>query len=360
MVDVVTTDDDGTGQRMTGVAHGVPQQSDGFRVHYFSKQTEFYKVSLPLLRWLWVHVREYDLVHIHAIFSFSTTAAGWVSFLRGVPFIVRPLGVLNAWGMENRRRWIKAWSFQLLDKPLLDRAAAIHYTSHQERDEALPLNVQAKPVVIPLGIDLSPYLNLPSPDIFIGHFPETAGKPLVLFLSRLDPKKNIEFLLEAFQSVAPPTHLVIAGDGPPAYITQLKEIAQGFGLSQRVTWTGRVEGLIKLSALAATDLYVLPSHSENFGIALLEAMAAGLACVSSSGVALASEAAKEGAVILMPNSAGELAVTLKRLLSNPLERAVLGHTAITLTQKKYSIAAMTESLQNLYRSILNMEIPPST
>ena len=74
-VDVACTDDDGTGLRLSEVSHGVPvTHADGFRVFYFPKQTEFYKVSLPLLRWLCRHAREYDVIHVHTVFSFSTVA----------------------------------------------------------------------------------------------------------------------------------------------------------------------------------------------------------------------------------------------------------------------------------------------
>lgn len=356
VVDVATTDDDGAGRRLEVVLHGLPVQMEGFRIYYFPKQTEFYKVSIPLLRWLWMHVKEYDVVHIHAVFSFSTTAAGWVAYRHGVPFIVRPLGVLNGWGMKNRRRWIKAWSFRLLDKPLLDRAAAIHYTSDQEREEAQHLDIRARPVVIPLGIDLGAYHELPGPDLFTRHFPETAGRPLILFLSRLDPKKNVELLLEAFQSVSAQAHLVVAGTGEPGYVAQLKKKSRELGLFDRMTWAGHVEGKVKLSALAAASVYVLPSHSENFGIALLEAMAAGLACVSTAGVALAAEAAKEGAVILMPQTPGQLSAILERLLSNTLERQTLGHAAATLARQKYSLEAMSEALHGLYHRIIKTRI----
>ena len=130
-VDVVTTDDDGPGKCLAGVALGQAVIREGFRVFYFPKQTEFYKVSLPLRRWLRAHVREYDVVHVHTVFSFATLAAGRAAARARVPFIVRPLGVLNRWGMVNRRRWLKSLSFRMLDKPVLDKAAALHFTSKQ-------------------------------------------------------------------------------------------------------------------------------------------------------------------------------------------------------------------------------------
>ncbi len=364
-VDVATTDDDGPGRRLKEVRHGVPVELEGFRVFYFPKQTEFYKVSIPLWIWLCRNVTKYDVVHVHAVFSFSTLAAGWACRLRRVPYIVRPLGVLNAWGMNNRRRWIKTLSFRLLDKPVLDHASAIHYTSRQEAEEAARLGIRARPVVIPLGIDLKPFLSLPSPELFTTRFPETAGRPIILFLSRLDPKKNVVLLLEAMARFRPaqsnpirpnPTEsdplLVIAGGGAPAYVADLKARAHALGLEKQVVWAGHLEGDMKLSALAAATLYVLPSHSENFGIALLEAMAAGRACVSTAGVALAVEAANEVAVLLSEGDPQKLAAMLKRLLCNPSERRALELAAAQLSRRKYSTEVMAESLENLYVGII--------
>jgi glycosyltransferase involved in cell wall biosynthesis len=367
-VDVATTDDDGPGRRLKDMPQGVPVEQEGFRVLYFPKQTEFYKVSIPLLNWLCRNVTKYDVVHVHAVFSFSTLAAGWACWLRRVPYIVRPLGVLNAWGMNNRRRWIKTLSFRLLDKQLLDHASAIHYTSAQEADEAARLGLRARPVVIPLGMDLGPFSSLPSPELFTARFPETAGRPIILFLSRLDPKKNVELLLEAMARLGSeesnlirpnPTEsaplLVIAGSGAPVYVAELKARALALGLEKEVIWVGHLDGDMKLAALAAATVYVLPSHSENFGVALLEALAAGSPCVSTPGVALAVEAANEEAVLLSEADPQKLAEMLKRLLSNPSERHALGVAAAQMAQTKYSSAAASESLDSLYASIIQIK-----
>jgi glycosyltransferase involved in cell wall biosynthesis len=236
-----------------------------------AKQTEFYKVSLPLRRWLREHVADYDVVHVHAVFSFASSAACAAARAAGVPFIVRPLGVLNSWGMQNRRRWVKSLSFRWLDKPLLDAAAAIHFTSQAEADEAAELSIRARPAVIPAA---------------------SSGRNF-LFLSRIDPKKGLELLLDAFATSRAGRQgwqLVVAGAGDKPYEDALKERARASGISDRVLWTGFLEGDQRLAALAACQVFVLPSSSENFGVALLEAMAVGLPCISTEGVALAREA----------------------------------------------------------------------
>lgn len=352
-VDVATTTDDGPG-RCLDAACGSFAQRGGFRVILFPKQTEFYKVSLPLLAWLLRHVADYDVVHVHAVFSFSTWAAGTACHLRGVPYVVRPLGVLNSWGMENRRRWLKAWSFRLADKPVLDRAAAMHYTSGLEAEDAERLGIRSRSVVIPLGMDLPPQDAPADAAALARRFPEAASRPLVLFLSRLDPKKNVEVLLQAMArlSALPSAPLlVIAGDGDPAYVAGLKRLASGLGLEGNVLWTGHLGGEDKRAALAAASLFVLPSRSENFGVALLEAMAAGLACISTPGVALALDAAKLGAVRLCEPEAGVLAEAIQTLLGFDGERERLGACAAETARRNYSMDGMARSLKALYQSI---------
>jgi glycosyltransferase involved in cell wall biosynthesis len=354
-VDVACTDDDGPGLR---IAPGQPaspiQHKKGFRVFYFPKQTEFYKTSLPLLRWLLIHARDYDVIHLHAVFSFSTLAGALAAHLSRVPYLVRPLGVLNTWGMKHRRRWIKALSFRWLDRPLLNRAAALHYTSEQEAHEAAPLGLKPKAVILPLGLDLSSLQALPSADSLNDWLPSTKDHQVLLFLSRLDEKKGLDRLLSAFASIhrtRPQTVLLIAGTGAPTLEASLQQQAQQLGIASAVHWLGHVSGEHKRQLLGGADLFVLPSRSENFGIALLEAMAAGLPCVTTHGVALANEPNCRDAVIRVPVDAStEFAAECLALLDDPprlMSLAAKGRAA----SADYKLEVMTAQLHRLYASI---------
>ncbi|HEY1048937.1 MAG TPA: glycosyltransferase [Prosthecobacter sp.] len=352
-VSVVTTDDDGPGRRLSGIplVEEVTQEG-GWSVRYFPKQTEFYKVSLPLRRWLRKHVHEYDVVHVHAVFSFASLAAGRAAAARGVPFIVRPLGVLNRWGMANRRRLVKSMSFGLLELPMLRRAAAMHYTSQMELQEAARFHLRNRQVILPIGIDLAPFASLPPATIFTDQFPASAGRRNVLFLSRIDVKKGVDLLLPAFARVHPAhpeTHLIVCGGGAPDLVTKLQAQAQSLGLAGHITWAGEVTGQTRLAAFAAAELFVLPSHSENFGIALLEAMAAGLACVSSDQVALAVDAAP--AVRVVPLDVEVIAKAMDSLLSGTAERQALAASGRELAFKHYSLEAMGAGLNQLYQEV---------
>lgn len=353
-VDVVTTDDDGPGRRLVENLPGAVVDQGGWTVRYFPKQTEFYKASLPLHRWLREHVKDYDVVHVHAVFSFASLAAGRAAARCGVPYVVRPLGVLNRWGMANRRRLIKGMSFRLFDLPMLRRAAAMHYTSQMELQEAARFQLPNQQVVIPIGMDLSPFMQLPPRTVFGQKHREALDTLNILFLSRVDVKKGIDLLLEAFALIRPKhpqARLIICGGGAQGYVASLQQQACSLGLADHITWVGEVAGEMRLAAFAVADLYVLPSHSENFGIALLEAMAAGLPCVSSDQVALAVEAAP--AVKVVPLQASMLADAMEALLSSVQEREKLGRAARELAFQNYSLEAMGKGLHALYQGILS-------
>ncbi len=355
-VHVVTTDDDGPGRRMVGIPleHEMPQNG-GWTVRYFPKQAEFYKVSLPLRRWLRTHVADYDIVHVHALFSFASLVGARAASRNRVPYIIRPLGVLNRWGMENRRRWIKALSLRMFELPLMRRAKAMHYTSRMEMLDSARFHLSNQQVVIPIGIDLSAFDKLPDRRIFFDKHPEAASTRNILFLSRIDEKKGLDLLINAFSSIAPEhpqVRLIICGDGDPALVTSLKQQAASLGISNSITWTGFIQGETRLAAYAAAEIFVLPSHSENFGIALLEAMAAGLPCISTDQVALAVDAVQEQAVLLSARDPMAIKEAIHSLLMSATQRQGLSVAARRLAHRDYSLSAMGTGLNLLYSDIV--------
>jgi glycosyltransferase involved in cell wall biosynthesis len=351
-VTVVTTDDDGPSCRMS-VPLERPLCINGVTRLYFKKQTEFYNVSMPLWSWLGRHVTDYDLVHIHAVFSFVSVSAAWWSRRRDVPYIVCPHGVMNRHGMTQRRPLLKLLSFRLIEKPLL-RNGAIHFTSNRERAETEPITTRRGSHVVPLGIDLAPFLNLPSSERFLARWPAAAGREIVLFLSRINPVKGLDQLLEAFghlHRTRPAALLIIAGNGDPNYAKTLEAQATSLGVANAVLWVGFLDGVDKLSAFAAAHAFVLPSRSESFGLALIEAMAAGVPCVTTHGVAVSEDISAHEAGLVVTGEARPLAEALDRLLRD----AMLGHrlaaNARALAVKRFSLEAMGTRLQKFYEEL---------
>ena len=188
----------------------------------FRRSSEFYKIAPGIVPWLWRNSRSFDLIHIHALFSFTSVTAALIGRLKGVPYIVRPLGALTNYGIRERRPLLKQFSVKFIETPILREAAAVHFTTALERNEAGSLGIQFRDVVIPLGVDDE--TKCPK-EIGLREYSSLSGRHRILFLSRLDPKKNVEALIEAFagseglRSVCRASHSWIGG-GLLRYTTQ--------------------------------------------------------------------------------------------------------------------------------------------
>jgi glycosyltransferase involved in cell wall biosynthesis len=350
-VETATTDDDGPGRR-NGKACGCPLAENGVQHWYFAKRMDFYKPSPAFARWMRREVKRYDLVHIHALFSFTSSVSARAAYRSGIPYIIRPLGTLNDYGMNRRRPWLKGLSMRLLEAPALRRAAAVHFTSDAEASEARALGISFREVIIPLAVESMALESTVEGSPFAG----LRGAPCVLFLSRLDPKKNIEGLLDAIallKADLPGLRLLVAGDGLPEYVGRLKARAVELQVSHHVVWAGHIEGHAKSAAFAAADVFVLPSYSENFGIAAAEALAAGLPCVLGAGVAIAKEVVDAQAGLAVSTDAGNIADALRRIMADQHELARMAANARRLAAERYSMQAMGTRLKQLYTDILN-------
>jgi glycosyltransferase involved in cell wall biosynthesis len=349
-VHVATTDDNGP--LSLDVPHGIPVSQDGGTYWYFPRQFRFYTFSWPLARWLARHVSDYDVVHIHALFSFATLPAAFWARWRRVPYIVRPLGTLSEWGMKNRRPWLKNLSFRLLESRVLHNAAVVHYTSDQERVEAEKLNITTTAAIIANGLPDASAKG--AAGRFRARFPEVKDRRIVLFLSRLDTKKGLDLLLRAWTTVrveAPHACLVVAGTGPTEFVDGLKADAAALGIESDIIWAGFLEGEAKQAALADADVFVLPSYSENFGIAAAEAMAAGLPVVVSDQVGIQGDIKRARAGVIVSCNSTELASALVRLVNDAIVRRSMGQDGRSFALMSYSSDAVTKKLIRLYNQI---------
>jgi glycosyltransferase involved in cell wall biosynthesis len=329
-VHVATTDDNGPGRIEKSTLMGERQ------VKYFTfrRQTRFYTFSLPLTTWLWKHAQDYDVIHIHALFSYPSIAAAVCAKRAGVPYLVRPLGTLNKWGMYHRRPWLKRLSFWLVESNVLRWAAGVQYTSTQEELEARRLGVEHVSYVIPNPVEL-PGEPAP-PGVFRSEHQCLIGKTVVIFLSRLDAKKGLDLLLPAFARIRvrhPEAILVVAGDGNPTFVHGLKEQSRQLGLDKGIMWVGFLAGETKRSALADADVFVLPSYSENFGVAVVEAMGAGLPVVVSDQVGVQRQVIEAKAGIVVECSTEQLELALCTLIGDATARARMGKNARRLAQQ---------------------------
>lgn len=323
--------------------HGFSQKELKFEDEYKGVPARFFpvqfgdsfKYSRPLAAWLAANVREFDLVHIHAVFNHASVAAAAACRDKGVPYIVRPLGTLDPWGMKQKplRKRI-FWT--LMCKPMLQQSAAVHYTAAAEKEATEKYHGLNQGRVIALGVDVNRSRRIDP----VGH-PQDR---YVLSLSRLHPKKGLDVLIDAFMACKQDSwRLVIAGDGPQDYVSLLKQKARG---SERIVFTGWVEGERKEELLRGASLFALPSYQENFGLSALEAMAHGVPVLVTPEVnlALEIEAAKAGWVFKRET----LREGLDGLLKDEADRNARGRAAYEFA-KRYSWEKTATDLINLYK-----------
>jgi glycosyltransferase involved in cell wall biosynthesis len=304
--------------------------------------------SPALSVWLARHLKHYDLLHIHALFSYPSTSAMAQARWAGVPYILRSIGQLSPWSLAQSRGR-KRLMLRLIERRNLQRAALLHFTTGAERDEAAALGLVPPSLVLPLGVR-GPDLPAPPAD----HRSPSAAVHF-LFLSRLHPKKQLENLLDALALLLrrrpeASWELTIAGDGEPRYVAALQERARGLGLGGRCRWLGFVAGEAKWRALEAADWYVLPSAAENFGIAAVEALAAGTPVILSPEVAVAADVARAGAGLVSGSDPEALALTLATALERPsLSRRA---AALNLAATDFSWSTIALQLRDAYRQVL--------
>ena len=329
----------------------VPAAVSGARRIHAHKWFDTYKVAPGLVPRLMQEVERHDVVHIHFLFSFASTAAAWAARRQRVPYIVRPLGTLCGYGLHMRRRRLKRLSMALIEEPILRRAAAVHFTSQAEQDEVEALGLPMRGIVIPLGVD-----GEDGPPCAPMGYTALAGRRVILFMSRLDPKKNAEALIDAVAAspiLRSSCALLMAGTGAPRYAASLKARVAAAGLSDRTVWLGHVEGAEKRAALAVADVFVLPSFSENFGIAAVEALLAGVPCVLGKGVAVAREVEEAGAGLAVAPEPTAVARALEHVLGDEGLRTGMRARASAFANRQYSVQTMAQRLLALYEKILN-------
>jgi glycosyltransferase involved in cell wall biosynthesis len=350
-VTTVTTNDDGD-TRILPVQCGKPLAMPFATRWYFQRSTVFFKVSVGLARWLKANIATFDVVHCHALFSFAPVAAAFLARRAGVPYVLRPLGVLARYGLSYHHPVLKRTSFALVERGLIESASAVHFTSLAEQGEAEALGLKCHSVLIPLGIDVGSL----STNVMLR---KKQNDPFtLLFLSRIERKKNLECLLQAFrllQSRNRRLTLNIAGGGDPQYIKSLQALVRDLAVEDHVRWLGYVEGDKKSEVLAAASAFVLPSHSENFGIAVAEALAAGLPCVVSRAVALSDQVEKAGAGIVVGTTPEDIATGIERLMDDQSGLSVKSVAARRLATNEFSIDKMGMRLEGLYRDILELQ-----
>ena len=253
--------------------------------------------SLPIVRWLRRNLGRFDVVVLHEVFSFPVLAAAAEAQRRGVPYLIRPHGSLDPYDLRKHARLKKALG--PVFRPLIDRSAGLWLTADLERQRVRTFGASPKMYVTPLPVP---------DDGIVGdgeRFRKGNGIPadgfVFLFLGRIDKKKGLERTIDAFARArqSEKAWLVIAGSGDDDYFRTIVSHVAQTGMD-RVRMIGFVKGQERADAFAGSDVFVLHSDNENFGLAPVEATHHALPSLLSSEVYVAGALADVGAAVVVP------------------------------------------------------------
>ena len=336
---VLTTDSASPNSReRVGISNEVKSFNAGYTVRY-CRRDAFVSISSSLLYHLISAVRWSEIVHLTATYSFPTLPTLLLARLFGKPVVWSPRGGLQATAQwEGAPNKVLKRTFERLAQVLRPARTTLHVTAALEaelsRDRLQGIGARVIPNIIEI------------PELPAKREWRRGGLLRLMFISRLHPKKGLEDLLSAMAKLPEHVHLSIYGSGAQDYVEQLRALAASFGIMNRVTFHGHVNGSAKFQAFMDADAFCLPTHSENFGIVVGEALAHGLPAISTTG------APWEGLDIhecgyWVPQGSESLATAIRRLETDDL--AEMGRRGRNWMAQEFSSEAATASMLNLYR-----------
>ena len=336
-VRVLTTDADGL-HKVLEVEKDRDVRVEGFSVRYCRRRFR-HSVSPSLVRLLRSYAAWADVVHLHYVYSFPTLPTLLWCRLSGTPVVWSPHGALSRWQGSSRRGAKAVWDFLWYYGSDLS-SLTVQLTSQQEQDGALARFSKLKTCVIPNGVDVPSDLR-PS---------ERTGDLRLLFIGRIDPIKGIEQLLQACGNLSTnddlPWRLAIAGSGTPNYVAHIKAQIINLGLQERVRMLGAVLGKAKKKLFEDSDVAIVPSHSESFGLVVGEALAHGVPVIASKGTPWSSLEQK-GCGLWVENDPESLADAIRKISATPLRD--MGLRGRDWMQREFTWDSVGKRTLDLYR-----------
>ena len=337
----------------------------GLTVHALGPGRGSYGYAPRFLPWIRQHGQEFDVVLVHGLWQYTSFAVWRGLHATSTPYFVFPHGMLDPWFKRTYplKHVKKLLYWPWAEYRVLRDAAAVLFTSEEERRlarESFSL-YQCNEKVVNYGTT-PPEADLPvARKEFFNHFPRLQGKRLLLFLGRLHEKKGCDLLIQAFLTLHrsgrfdPGLHLVMGGpssdDAYLHHVQRLAGLAPGDGRQETpVTFTGMLGGSLKWGAFAAAEAFILPSHQENFGIAVVESLACGTPVLISNKVNIWREIVDDGAGLAEEDDIEGTTRLIERWLATPeAERERMSENAQKCFERRFHIERAVESLLGVLR-----------
>lgn len=334
--------------------HGPQVRTDGVELitipaNQLTRRFRGYSPSLQ--RILMENTREkFNIIHNHGLWMFPNWYARQAAIHAAIPLVIKPCGMLESWSL-GRSRSKKFLAWHLFEHTNLQSANLFHATSEAEAVSIRALGLRQPIAIVPNGIDIPDLSSLPNRSLLEKRFPELRGRRWLLFLSRIHPKKGIAELLQAWQAIHNQFagwQLILAGPDLDGYEVALRQMVSDRGLGECVTFTGMLTGEDKFCAVGNADLFVLPTHSENFGIAIAEALAHGCPVITTK-AAPWQDLQNHHCGWWIDNDVNALSAALADAVQlSEQERQAMGNRGRQLMESKYSWDHVAEQMIEAY------------
>lgn len=353
-VSALTTNANGEGELDVPIGDSV--NVDGVEVRYFRRASagprSFY--YSPELGKACRHCfQEADCGYFSATWTYPMLAGARAAWRYNIPYIVCPRGSFMRWSMRQKRFKKMAYMY-LVERRLIDRAAAIQCTTALEQQQTAELGLRPRTIVLPNGMNVERFARLPERGRLRSRLGLSGTDVLSVFVGRLHPMKRVDLTITAFARVVakrPEAYLAIVGcdNGEEA---RLKDLVSALGLQSRVYFLGLLTGDELLQLYSDADLLTLLSARENFGMVVLEAMAACLPVLVGREVGLAQEVYAAGAGCVVGDQPDEIARAWADLITNRTRRSRCGEQGRLLVARSFSTEAVAKRMLALLEEIV--------
>lgn len=326
-------------------------------VHAIGPSRGGYRYNARLVPWLRAHAARYAAVIVNGLWQYHGFGSWRALHGRDVPYFVYPHGMLDPWFKRTYplKHLKKSLYWPWAEYRLLRDARGVLFTTEEERLLARQsfARYRAREVVVGFGTSAPPVDAARLRGVFAEAFPQLAGRRFLLYLSRLHEKKGCDLLIEAFARVAascPELHLVMAGPDQTGLRPALQALAQAHGIAARVHWPGMLQGDLKWGAFYSSEAYVLPSHQENFGIAVAEALGCGVPVLISDKVNIWREIQADGAGLVDVDTVEGTERSLRAWLAlEGAQRGTMSVRASSSFTTRFAASSMARSLIDVVR-----------
>jgi len=295
----------------------------------------------------------FDIIHIHDIWHYPNYVGYYASKKIGKPYIITTHGTLEPWALKYKGLKKRIYA-ALIQKRILKEASAIHAITDEEVKHIRDFGIDNNIVIIPNGINPEDFQILPSRLEVEKLYPELKDKKIILFLGRIHPKKGLDILAKAFGKIARErndVYLLIVGPDNDGYQAEIEKMLKTEGVLNKAIFTGMLSGRKKLIALSGADLFVLPSYSEGFSMAILEAMISSLPVIITRQCNFPEIAETNAGIVIEPD-VDQLSNSLMKLLDKPRLCEEMGANGQHLVMAKFTWDKIAKQMINLYKEIL--------